>query len=75
MVARHSQVSLEYCVWPAQCAVRAAWLQFTIIVPLSEINPDPARIPFCGDLGLCLGKRYNCVENYIQPKYCKGKKC
>lgn len=52
MVAQHSWVFLEYCVWPEQCTVPLAWLQFTIIVPLTEIHPDPARIPFCGDLGL-----------------------
>lgn len=39
------------------------------IVPLPEIHPDPARIPFCGDLGLSLGKQYCCIENYIQLKY------
>lgn len=46
-----------------------AWLQFTIIVPLTEIHPDPARIPFCEDLGLSFGKQYYCIENYMQLKY------
>ena len=54
VVTRHGRVSLEYCVWPAQWAVRVAWLPFAVIVPLSAVNPEAARILFCGDLGLCL---------------------